>query len=217
MSCTISASVSRSRATRPQSVASIPCAHLPNRDSTCNAAFPVLSPMPWRPVAIRRVRSRIFSECRRHLRNVGEPERTLDVVGHPELIRVTLQNLVQNALRYSPSREPVEIRLTANQREATVETRDRGEGVAEDQLEHVFSRFYRVDPRFSGRSSKLGRQGTPGSVLTAPCRILSCREAAVVQCGHGTRRSWGGLSRGPFSVSGLHLMHYDGLCLTVAS
>jgi two-component system OmpR family sensor kinase len=71
--------------------------------------------------------------------------RSIHVRGKPELIRVMLQNLLQNALRYSPGTSPVTLRLAVDGDLARIDVQDHGDGIPEEDLEHVFSRFFRVD------------------------------------------------------------------------
>jgi two-component system, OmpR family, sensor histidine kinase MprB len=60
-------------------------------------------------------------------------------------------NLLDNAVKWSPPRQPVEISVDAGE----VTVRDHGPGIAEDDLPHVFDRFYRA------RAAR----GLPGSGL----------------------------------------------------
>ncbi len=83
-------------------------------------------------------------------------QRVVSALGDPDLIRVMLQNLVQNALRYSSPGDPVNICLGATNGVATVEVRDHGEGIADDELSQVFSRFYRVDKSRSRETGGFG-------------------------------------------------------------
>ncbi len=80
----------------------------------------------------------------------------VNVLGDPDLIGVMLQNLLQNALRYSPDGEPVEIRIGPAGDRATISVHDRGQGIPDDQIPHVFSRFYRVDRSRSRDSGGFG-------------------------------------------------------------
>ncbi|HXW59661.1 MAG TPA: HAMP domain-containing sensor histidine kinase [Solirubrobacteraceae bacterium] len=61
------------------------------------------------------------------------------VVGIPARLERAVANLLDNAVKYSPPGEPVEIRLHGD--ELTV--RDRGPGISPEDLPHVFDRFYR--------------------------------------------------------------------------
>jgi two-component system, OmpR family, sensor histidine kinase MprB len=61
------------------------------------------------------------------------------VAGVPARLERAVANLLDNAVKYSPPGEPVEIQLSGV--ELTV--RDHGPGISAEDLEHVFDRFYR--------------------------------------------------------------------------
>jgi two-component system sensor histidine kinase MprB len=61
------------------------------------------------------------------------------VVGVPARLERAVTNLIDNAAKYSPPEEPVEIALHGE--ELTV--RDHGPGISAEDLPHVFDRFYR--------------------------------------------------------------------------
>jgi two-component system sensor histidine kinase MprB len=61
------------------------------------------------------------------------------VVGVPARLERAVANLLDNAVKYSPPDEPVEIELAGE--ELTV--RDHGPGISAEDLTHVFDRFYR--------------------------------------------------------------------------
>jgi two-component system phosphate regulon sensor histidine kinase PhoR len=56
-----------------------------------------------------------------------------------------LSNLVDNAVRYTPARGTVCVRLDAGESRAVLQVTDTGEGIPESELPRVFERFYRVD------------------------------------------------------------------------
>lgn len=77
-----------------------------------------------------------------HLPEDGETEPEL--VGDPELLRTMVENLVRNALRFNPAGEPVDLRVTCGQGEASIRVRDRGPGIPREHIERIFERFYQV-------------------------------------------------------------------------
>jgi two-component system sensor histidine kinase CpxA len=69
----------------------------------------------------------------------------LEIQGDPELLRRAVENVLRNAIRYSPESKPVEIRLERRGQSAVVQIRDYGAGVPEEALPRIFDAFYRVD------------------------------------------------------------------------
>jgi signal transduction histidine kinase len=71
-----------------------------------------------------------------------------------------LGNIISNAIRYSPQKGEVEISLFRNNEKdlAMIEIGDRGEGIPEEALPHLFERFYRApsDSRMQISSTGLG-------------------------------------------------------------
>ncbi|STX28778.1 sensor histidine kinase CpxA [Legionella beliardensis] len=74
------------------------------------------------------------------------------------LIHRAVENIVRNALRYSPANEKVTISLSTNPEKTTlyIDIEDRGPGVPEEQLKTIFNPFYRVD---TSREKKTGGYG----------------------------------------------------------
>ena len=67
------------------------------------------------------------------------------VEGDRTLLVTALSNLVENAIVYSPSHDPVSISRQLVDGNVEVAVTDRGIGIAEDEQQRVFERFYRVD------------------------------------------------------------------------
>jgi signal transduction histidine kinase len=90
-----------------------------------------------------------------HLAAEGESE--LEIEGDPELLRTMLENLVRNALRFSPRGEAVDLRVTCTKDRASIHVRDRGPGIPREHIERVFDRFYQIAEQQTGpRGSGLG-------------------------------------------------------------
>lgn len=61
---------------------------------------------------------------------------------HLMLVQV-FDNLIDNALKYAASGRWIGVHLTARDRQAVIEVRDRGEGIPHEERERVFEKFYR--------------------------------------------------------------------------
>jgi len=67
-----------------------------------------------------------------------------------------LQNLLDNAVQYTPSGGKIEIKARANGHDVIFTVSDTGIGIPESDLERIFERFYRVD---AARSREAGGTG----------------------------------------------------------
>jgi signal transduction histidine kinase len=56
-------------------------------------------------------------------------------------------NLVENALKYTPDGGQVTITVQSDKSRASLEVRDNGLGIPEEELPYIFHRFYRVEGR----------------------------------------------------------------------
>jgi two-component system OmpR family sensor kinase len=68
----------------------------------------------------------------------------LQILSDEDSLRVMLGNLVDNAIRYTPRGGIVTVRARADGADALLEVEDSGPGIAADQRDRVFDRFYRV-------------------------------------------------------------------------
>jgi signal transduction histidine kinase len=59
-------------------------------------------------------------------------------------LRQVLTNLIDNAVKYSPEGEPVEVRVSAVNGHATIEVVDHGSGIAPEDQQLIFEKFGRV-------------------------------------------------------------------------
>ena len=65
-------------------------------------------------------------------------------------IEQVLTNLIENAVRYTPSGLPIDVSVHIEGDQMVISVADRGPGIPPSDLEHVFDKFYRV----SGQTSK---------------------------------------------------------------
>ena len=78
------------------------------------------------------------------------------IKGTDDLIHHVVFNLVENAIKYNQPDGSVYVRLEAIDRIVVLTVKDRGVGVPEEDIPHIFDRFYRVD---KARSREAGGSG----------------------------------------------------------
>ena len=67
-----------------------------------------------------------------------------------------LVNLLDNALKYSPSQTSIQVRVWASDGEARMTVEDKGAGIPPEDLGRVFDKFYRVQRPGSVSGTGLG-------------------------------------------------------------
>ena len=108
-----------------------------------------------------------------------------DVDGDPVLLRRVVDNLLENAHKYTPrAEESVVLRAARDGDEVRIEVRDRGIGIAPEDLPHVFRPFFRAD------RSRTRATGGLGLGLALARRIVEAHHGAIQlesTAGEGTR------------------------------
>ena len=77
-------------------------------------------------------------------------------IGDGELLHRAIENIVRNAIRYSPSGSAVEASIVVEGKRNVLTVRDWGPGVPEDQLPKIFDPFFRVDESREASSGGVG-------------------------------------------------------------
>ncbi len=116
--------------------------------------------------------------------HVISPERTPPVLGDLGLIERVLDNLIDNAIKYSEAGGSVKLAFENGNWMTRVEVADSGPGIAEVDLPHITERFYRADRTRSEQPS-----GT-GLGLAISQKILQLHGSALQvesRLGEGTR------------------------------
>ncbi len=73
------------------------------------------------------------------------PKRPVVIDADMELIRQLVQNLISNAVKFTPCGGRVTVMLEEEASAARIVVQDTGKGIPEDQLERIFERFHQVD------------------------------------------------------------------------
>ena len=89
------------------------------------------------------------------------------------LIERVLENLIENALRYTPEGGSIRLELSPVNGEIAIRISDTGSGIPEEELPHIFNRFYQLD------KSRRGEPGHSGLGLAITKRILELHDRAI--------------------------------------
>ncbi|WLR41356.1 HAMP domain-containing sensor histidine kinase [Bacillus carboniphilus] len=81
---------------------------------------------------------------------------SVSIMANQELLEQVWVNLLTNAIRYTGEGESISIGLIERGERAIITIKDTGIGMEQDELRHIFKRFYKIDPFRSGRGSGLG-------------------------------------------------------------
>ena len=85
-----------------------------------------------------------------------EKREAVTVAGDPEMLRRAVENVIRNAIRYSPRESAVEVSLARTNGKAVVDVRDHGPGVPADAIPRLFDAFYRVESDRDRSSGGIG-------------------------------------------------------------
>jgi len=113
----------------------------------------------------------------------GDDSVAVPVLGDEARLRQVLGNLVNNALTHTPEGAKIEVRLRTQGRFALLEVADTGPGLAPEQAQRVFERFYRADPA-RGRVS--GGTGLGLAIVAALVAAHGGRVEMDTEVGAGT-------------------------------
>jgi len=67
-----------------------------------------------------------------------------ELIGNAGLLRILLRNLIDNAIRYSPSGSRVQVDVARDATRTILSVTDQGPGIAVEERENIWRRFYRI-------------------------------------------------------------------------
>ena len=106
------------------------------------------------------------------------------VLADEEAIRQILDNLIDNAIKYTPSNGNVVVRGSVQDDVVVIEVVDTGIGIPRDDLPRVFERFYRVD---KARSREMGGTGLGLAIVKHLVQSIGGQVSVTSRLGAGTR------------------------------
>jgi len=122
--------------------------HLVEQLLTLARSDPQQTAIKFEPVALADVAAEAITECHamaldRNIELSLDAEPGLKVRGDSEALRAMLRNIIDNAVRYTPRGGSVAVRTLAKSELALIEIIDTGPGIAPEERERIFDRFYR--------------------------------------------------------------------------
>ncbi|MDX2035611.1 MAG: ATP-binding protein [Isosphaeraceae bacterium] len=106
------------------------------------------------------------------------------VMADDEAIRQIFDNLIDNAIKYTPEGGWVRVGASLSGTSVAVEVADSGIGIPRDDLPRVFERFYRVD---KARSRELGGTGLGLAIVKHLVQSIGGQITVTSRLGDGTR------------------------------
>lgn len=106
------------------------------------------------PVAARSV-ERLEGQSK-HRIVLSFPDNFPIIQGDEARLRQVIDNLLTNAIKYSPSDKTITVGGRFTDSHVTLFVRDEGEGIQSDQIDKIFDRFYRIDDKLTRKTQGTG-------------------------------------------------------------
>ena len=101
-----------------------------------------------------------------------------DLIGDSVLFRRAISNLLANALKHTPPSGTISIRVTPDGRHVTTVVADTGQGIASEDLPHIFDRAY------TGANGAHNTRANAGLGLAIVKRILDLHDCRIEVSSH---------------------------------
>ncbi len=122
-------------------------------------------------------------EAKQHRVTIQLPTRQKEFYGDEHMIRMAIENLLTNAIKYTHSKGKIIIKLTHGRENLKVSVKDNGVGIPADQQERMFKQFERID---NDLSIAVGGSGIGLYVVQNIANLHDGYIEAVSQLGHGS-------------------------------
>lgn len=105
------------------------------------------------------------------------------VLANPEGVQTIIDNLLDNAINYTPEGGSVTVCSVADGEWLCIDVADTGVGIAKEHQARVFERFFRID---KARSRELGGTGLGLSIVKHLCQTYGGSVSVASQIGQGS-------------------------------
>lgn len=83
-------------------------------------------------------------------------EQGIYIKGDSLLLRLAINNLIENAIKYSDKQQPVMVCLSRHNGVARLEVKDHGKGIANEEKKKIFEKFYRAGDEITRKTQGTG-------------------------------------------------------------
>ena len=104
----------------------------------------------------RNVARKFAAQTERHTFKVDFPNLFTEVPGDEKRLTQVFNNLISNAIKYSPDGGEIEIRGEVHDEHVVIAVRDRGIGIPQHQYHRIFQQFSRLDNALSRKTEGTG-------------------------------------------------------------
>ena len=122
-------------------------------------------------------------QAKQHKVSVQLPKRDKEFYGDEHMIRMAIENLLTNAIKYTHSKGKITVKLSYGREDLKVSVKDNGVGIPADQQERMFKQFERID---NDLSIAVGGSGIGLYVVQNIANLHGGYIEAVSQLGHGS-------------------------------
>lgn len=98
----------------------------------------------------------IIAEANELVLEIDLPDEEVTVQADEEKVRVVLDNLISNAVRFTPAGGRVQVALCSRGNEVEISVADTGVGIPPQELERIFDRFYQVEDHMTREHGGMG-------------------------------------------------------------
>ena len=98
---------------------------------------------------------------------------SITVIGDALLLQIMINNLVENAVKYSPKQGKISVSLIQQNNQTSLEVKDEGPGIPSSEWKKIFKRFYRI-----GNEETRTTQGTGLGLYL--CRKIAADHGASI-------------------------------------
>ncbi|MBO5670451.1 MAG: hypothetical protein J6S41_02785, partial [Clostridia bacterium] len=99
---------------------------------------------------------RVDIDARRHTVSFTAEENVPQLTADKERIEQVVINIISNSVKYTPEGGKIDVSVTSPEENIVIRVSDNGIGVPQEDLAHIFERFYRVE---KSRTSETGGTG----------------------------------------------------------